>query len=366
MAAIVDGRLRELTYALAGDATLAPLDATTTDGVRIYRRSLSFLMLVAFDEVFPDSEIFIEHSATTAAGYYCEVRGRGHFTAGRIAGRRAPHARDRRRRCAHHPRARLPRGGDCRLRVARRGRQGAPAGASGSRLADAVPPSRPARLPAGIHGAVNRLPHAFRAARAADRLHAAVSAPAPARKAGAPDALPEAVRGVRAGERLARPARHPKRGRAERRDRRRPDPRRVAGRRGAARSRHRPDREPHRRDAWKDPRRVHRRAEFFRQDHLLEAAGGPVAGQRHPADAARPRRLLRGPRRDASRREGRVRLRDHPRPRSGPVRRSPPIAHRRAADRAAALQLPDRAPRGGADGHDSAPTTSSLSRASTG
>ncbi len=84
LAAIVDGRLRELTYALAGDATLAPLDATTADGVRIYRRSLSFLMLVAFDEVFPGSEIFIEHSATTAAGYYCEVRGRGHFTAGEL------------------------------------------------------------------------------------------------------------------------------------------------------------------------------------------------------------------------------------------------------------------------------------------
>ncbi len=84
MAAIVDGRLRELTYALSGDATLAPLDATTADSVRIYRRSLSFLMLVAFEEVFPGSEIFIEHSATTAAGYYCEVRGRGHFTAGEL------------------------------------------------------------------------------------------------------------------------------------------------------------------------------------------------------------------------------------------------------------------------------------------
>ena len=81
MAAIVDGRLRELTFALGGDAAVTPLDATTADGVRVYRRSLSFLMLVAFDEVFPGSEIFIEHSATTAAGYYCEVRGRSHFTA---------------------------------------------------------------------------------------------------------------------------------------------------------------------------------------------------------------------------------------------------------------------------------------------
>ena len=81
MAAIVDGRLRELTFALGGDASVTPLDATSADGVRVYRRSLSFLMLVAFDEVFPGSEIFIEHSAATAAGYYCEVRGRDQFTA---------------------------------------------------------------------------------------------------------------------------------------------------------------------------------------------------------------------------------------------------------------------------------------------
>ena len=81
MAAIVDGRLRELTYTLDADASVTPLDATTTDGVRVYRRSLAFLMLVAFDEVFPGSEVFIEHSATTAAGYYCEARGRSQFTA---------------------------------------------------------------------------------------------------------------------------------------------------------------------------------------------------------------------------------------------------------------------------------------------
>jgi uridine kinase len=81
LAAIVDGRLRELTFALHGDATVTPLDASTADGVRVYRRSLSFLMLVAFDEVFPGSEIFIEHSAASAAGYYCEVRGRRQFTA---------------------------------------------------------------------------------------------------------------------------------------------------------------------------------------------------------------------------------------------------------------------------------------------
>jgi uridine kinase len=80
MAAIVNGRLRELTFPLGADADVTPLDASTSDGVRVYRRSLAFLMLVAFEEVFPGAEIFIEHSATTAAGYYCEVHGRAHFT----------------------------------------------------------------------------------------------------------------------------------------------------------------------------------------------------------------------------------------------------------------------------------------------
>ncbi|HPW20013.1 MAG TPA: hypothetical protein PLE61_04285 [Vicinamibacterales bacterium] len=79
MAALVGGRLRELTFPLAGDAEVTPLDASTSDGVRIYRRSLSFLMLVAIEELHPDAEIFIEHSAATAAGYYCEVRGRRPF-----------------------------------------------------------------------------------------------------------------------------------------------------------------------------------------------------------------------------------------------------------------------------------------------
>jgi uridine kinase len=80
MCAVVDGRLRELTFPLTEDADVTPLDASTPDGVRVYRRSLAFLMLVAVDEVFPGAEIFIEHSATTAAGYYCEVRGRAHFS----------------------------------------------------------------------------------------------------------------------------------------------------------------------------------------------------------------------------------------------------------------------------------------------
>jgi uridine kinase len=80
VAAIVNGRLRELTWPLSHDSDVAPLSADSTDGARIYRRSLVFLMVAAKADVFPDTEVHIEHSATTTAGYFCEARGREPFT----------------------------------------------------------------------------------------------------------------------------------------------------------------------------------------------------------------------------------------------------------------------------------------------
>jgi len=74
MAAIVNGRLRELTWRLLHDSEVTPLSAGSTDGARIYRRSLVFLMVVAVNDVFPDADLFIEHSATTTGGYFCETR----------------------------------------------------------------------------------------------------------------------------------------------------------------------------------------------------------------------------------------------------------------------------------------------------
>ncbi len=80
-AAVVNSKLRELTYPLQSDADVAPVTLTDTDGARIYRRSLAFLLVTAAAEVFPEAEVFISHSAYTG-GYYCEVRGHpgGAFT----------------------------------------------------------------------------------------------------------------------------------------------------------------------------------------------------------------------------------------------------------------------------------------------
>ena len=79
LAAIVDGRLRELHTPLVGDADVTPLTAADTDGARIYRRTLAFLLVTAAGEVFPEAEVMVEHSAPTVGGYFCSVRGRPSF-----------------------------------------------------------------------------------------------------------------------------------------------------------------------------------------------------------------------------------------------------------------------------------------------
>ncbi len=80
VAATVNGRLRELTATLDGDGDVNAVSLRDADGMRIYRRSLSFLLLTAASELFPAAELFIEHSATTAGAYFCEVRGREPFS----------------------------------------------------------------------------------------------------------------------------------------------------------------------------------------------------------------------------------------------------------------------------------------------
>ncbi len=71
VAAHVNGKLRELSTPLQGDATLAPITMALSDGVRIYRRSLSFLMIAAAAECFPNDIITVHHSMPFG-GYYCE------------------------------------------------------------------------------------------------------------------------------------------------------------------------------------------------------------------------------------------------------------------------------------------------------
>lgn len=84
VAVLLNGRLRELDTPLDTDTELVPVDSSDSDGVRIYRRSLCFLMVVAARELFPGNSISIQHSIPSG-GYYCERRGGPPFTDAELA-----------------------------------------------------------------------------------------------------------------------------------------------------------------------------------------------------------------------------------------------------------------------------------------
>lgn len=84
IAALVDGELRELTYLMMKDARVDPVYLSDSEGVRIYRRSLMLLMMAAVAELFPEVEIYVDHTLPFGA-YFCEVEGRDPFTEGELA-----------------------------------------------------------------------------------------------------------------------------------------------------------------------------------------------------------------------------------------------------------------------------------------
>jgi len=73
--AIVNGELRELTFAVDMDSRVTPITMESADGARIYRRSLTFLLEAAFEDLFPDADLTVDHSVTSG-GFFCEVTGR--------------------------------------------------------------------------------------------------------------------------------------------------------------------------------------------------------------------------------------------------------------------------------------------------
>ena len=79
MAAVVNGNLQELTVPVELEARVRPITLADEDGRRIYRRSLVFLLEVAFDDLFPRASLWVEHSVASG-GYFCEVQGRPPLT----------------------------------------------------------------------------------------------------------------------------------------------------------------------------------------------------------------------------------------------------------------------------------------------
>ncbi|BEP28074.1 nucleoside kinase [Helicovermis profundi] len=72
VAAIVNNKLRELTFRLENDSVIEFIDIKGLDGARIYRRSLTFVLLRAAMECFEDIRLTVEHSLNK--GLYFEYK----------------------------------------------------------------------------------------------------------------------------------------------------------------------------------------------------------------------------------------------------------------------------------------------------
>ena len=83
LTALVNGHLRELTRAVEADERLEPLDLSTSEGIRVYRRSLAFMMVTAMQELHPEAEVFIDYSVPFG-GDFCQIRNRPPFTAAEL------------------------------------------------------------------------------------------------------------------------------------------------------------------------------------------------------------------------------------------------------------------------------------------
>jgi len=82
--AVVNGELRELTYPIELDSRVRPVRMSDADGMRIYRRSLTFLLAAAFEELFAGLTLTVDHSVSSG-GYYCQVTGREPLSALELA-----------------------------------------------------------------------------------------------------------------------------------------------------------------------------------------------------------------------------------------------------------------------------------------
>ncbi len=71
LGALVNNRVCELTFDVYNPKTIKFIDITDNDGMRMYIRSLSFLLYAAVEEVFPGAKLRIEHSVSK--GFYCEL-----------------------------------------------------------------------------------------------------------------------------------------------------------------------------------------------------------------------------------------------------------------------------------------------------
>ncbi len=71
VAATIDNDVKDLQTTVRDGGRVAFLDLTSDEGMRVYRRSLSFVLVVAARDLFPAAEVTVEHSL--GKGLYCEL-----------------------------------------------------------------------------------------------------------------------------------------------------------------------------------------------------------------------------------------------------------------------------------------------------
>ena len=73
LGAMVNNVLKELTYEVYSPKTIRFIDITHPAGMRMYQRSLFFVMQKAVKDILPGSRVRIEHAVSK--GFYCEIDG---------------------------------------------------------------------------------------------------------------------------------------------------------------------------------------------------------------------------------------------------------------------------------------------------
>lgn len=79
MAAVYNAKLRELNYEVYQDGTLDPVLLNTSDGGRIYRRSLVLLLSTAINELWSGTTVNVSY-AVPDGGFYCILPQRAPFS----------------------------------------------------------------------------------------------------------------------------------------------------------------------------------------------------------------------------------------------------------------------------------------------
>ena len=84
VAAVMNNRLVELSEPVLADADVRPVSVNSDSGLRIFQRSLIFMLQVAVHELDPEARLTVEHSLTFG-GLYCRVVNREPFGAAELA-----------------------------------------------------------------------------------------------------------------------------------------------------------------------------------------------------------------------------------------------------------------------------------------